>query len=139
METAMHKREDGLIKLTAGVVMAYVGANTTAASELPSLIKNVHDALQGADTAVFEPSPPVPSFKPTPAQVRKSITPEALISFIDGRPYKTLKRHLGVHGMTVQEYKARYGLPANYPTTTSAYSAVRSAAAKAIGLGRARS
>jgi predicted transcriptional regulator len=139
METAMHKREDGLIKLTAGVVMAYVGANTTAASELPSLIKNVHDALQGADTPVFEPSPPVPPFKPTPAQIRKSITPEALISFIDGRPYKTLKRHLGVHGMTVQEYKARYGLPANYPTTASAYSAVRSAAAKAIGLGRGRS
>lgn len=135
----MHKREDDLIKFTAGVVMAYVGANTTAASELPGLIKNVHDALRGAEATACEPPSPQPAFKPTPAQVRRSITPDALISFVDGRPYKTLKRHLGGHGLTVQEYKARYGLPANYPTTAPTYSAVRSAAAKAIGLGRGRS
>ena len=74
--------------------------------------------------------------KATPAQIRKSITPEALISFEDGKPYKTLKRHLTTHGMTVAEYKAKWGLPNDYPTTAPAYSEARSAMAKALGLGQ---
>jgi predicted transcriptional regulator len=60
----------------------------------------------------------------------------ALISFEDGRPYKTLKRHLTTHGMTVAEYKAKWGLPNDYPTTAPGYSEARSAMAKALGLGQ---
>ena len=77
-----------------------------------------------------------PASKATAAQIRKSITPDALISFIDGKSYKTLKRHLPTHGTTVDEYKARFGLPKDYPTTAPAYSEARSAMAKALGLGQ---
>jgi predicted transcriptional regulator len=76
--------------------------------------------------------------KPTPAQIRKSITPEALISFIDGKPYKTLKRHLTGNGMTIEEYRERYGLPRDYPSTAASYSEMRAALAKSFGLGQQR-
>ena len=103
-------------------------------SDLPALIRATHDALAGIG------APPAPTVetvtKATPAQIRKSITPEALISFEDGKPYKTLKRHLTTHGMTVAEYKAKWGLPNDYPTTAPAYSEARSKMAKALGLGQ---
>ena len=59
-----------------------------------------------------------------------------MISFIDGKPYKTLKRHLSKHGLSVEEYKAKFGLPKDYPTTAADYSAKRSEMAKSLGLGR---
>jgi len=74
--------------------------------------------------------------KPTAAQIRKSITPDALISFIDGKPYRMLKRHLNTHGLTAKSYQERYGLPTNYPMTAPSYSAARSALATKMGLGR---
>ena len=123
-----------LIELTAEIVANYVANNSTPVSELPALIRATHDALAGIG------SPPAPTVevvtKATPAQIRKSITPEALISFEDGKPYKTLKRHLTTHGMTVAEYKAKWGLPNDYPTTAPAYSEARSQMAKALGLGQ---
>ena len=66
----------------------------------------------------------------TPAQIRKSITPLALISFVDGKSYKTLKRHLGRHGLTLDDYRTKYGLPDDYPSTAPAYSEKRSAMAR---------
>nr|WP_306426580.1 MucR family transcriptional regulator [Methylobacterium soli] len=69
------------------------------------------------------------------AEIRRSVTPEALISFIDGR-YKTLKRHLAVHGLSPFSYRERYGLPADYPMVAPAYGEARSQIAKSIGLGR---
>ncbi|MCP1557927.1 UNVERIFIED_ORG: putative transcriptional regulator [Methylobacterium sp. SuP10 SLI 274] len=69
-------------------------------------------------------------------QVRKSITPDALISFIDGKPYKTLKRHLSAHGLDPYSYCQRYGLPNDYPMVAAAYAARRSELAKSIGLRR---
>lgn len=123
-----------LIELTAEIVANYVANNVTPVSELPALIRATHDALAGIG------APPAPTVeavsKATPAQIRKSITPEALISFEDGKPYKTLKRHLTTHGMTVAEYKAKWGLPNDYPTTAPAYSEARSKMAKALGLGQ---
>jgi predicted transcriptional regulator len=74
--------------------------------------------------------------KPTAAQIRKSISDEGIVSFIDGKPYKTLKRHLTKHGLTPQAYRQRYGLPADYPMVAPGYAAQRSALAKEIGLGR---
>lgn len=73
-----------------------------------------------------------------PAQIRKSITPDALISFVDGKPYKTLKRHLTGNGMTIEEYRERYGLPRYYPSTAGSYSEERSKLALALGLGNQR-
>jgi predicted transcriptional regulator len=126
--------KNATISLAAGVVAAYVGSNTVTVSDLPGLIRAVHDALAGVGAPVAAPSEP--AAKATAAQIRKSITADALISFIDGKPYKTLKRHLTTQGWTVEEYKTRYGLPPDYPTTAPAYSQARSAMAKALGLGQ---
>src|SRR5688572_22821541 len=126
--------KNATISLAADVVAAYVGNNTVAVTDLPGLIRAVHDALAGVGAP--EEAASEPTAKATAAQIRKSITPDALISFIDGKPYKTLKRHLTTHGTTVEEYKARFGLPKDYPTTSPAYSEARSAMAKALGLGQ---
>lgn len=69
-------------------------------------------------------------------QIEASITHDALISFVDGKPYKTLKRHLGTHGLDPASYRRRYGLPKDYPMTAASYSEQRAALAKAIGLGQ---
>jgi predicted transcriptional regulator len=123
-----------LIELTAEIVANYVANNSTSVSDLPALIRATHDALAGIGSPEAVPVETVT--KATPAQIRRSITPDALISFEDGKPYKTLKRHLTTHGMTVAEYKAKWGLPNDYPTTAPAYSEARSAMAKALGLGQ---
>ena len=130
----MDEKNAAMIGLTADVVAAFVGNNTVAVADLPNLIKTVHGALSGAEA----PAPVAVEevVKPTAGQIRKSITPDALISFLDGRPYKTLKRHLTTQGLTVAEYKTKFGLPNDYPTTAPAYSEARSAMAKALGLGQ---
>lgn len=74
--------------------------------------------------------------KATPAQIRASVQPDYLVSFEDGRQYKTLKRHLHTHGLTPAAYREKWGLPADYPLTAASYSARRSALAKANGLGK---
>ncbi|MCJ2136009.1 MucR family transcriptional regulator, partial [Methylobacterium sp. J-026] len=76
--------------------------------------------------------------KLTPSQIRKSITPDALISFIDGKPYTTLKRHLSKLGMTIDQDPEHVALPRDYPSTAASYSAHRSALAKRPGLGSQR-
>lgn len=130
----MDEKNTAMMGLTADVVAAFVAHNAVALADLPGLIRTVHAALSGAQT----PAPVVveEGAKPTAAQIRKSITQDALISFLDNRPYKTLKRHLTTHGMTVADYKARFGLPNDYPTTAPVYSQARSAMAKALGLGQ---
>jgi predicted transcriptional regulator len=124
-----------LTELTADVVAAFVMNNAIPVADLPAFINSVHAALGGSNApaveAVEEPK------KLTAAQIRKSITPDALYSFVDGRPYKTLRRHLTSNGLTVDQYKAQYGLPKDYPTVAPSYSAARSQMAKAIGLGQA--
>ncbi|MCJ2040906.1 MucR family transcriptional regulator, partial [Methylobacterium sp. J-059] len=64
--------------------------------------------------------------KPTPAQIRKSVTPDGMVSFEDGKTYKTMKRHLTLRGLTPESYRAKYGLPSDYPIVSAAYSAKRS-------------
>ncbi|MFT4252344.1 MAG: MucR family transcriptional regulator [Caulobacter sp.] len=125
-----------LIELTAEIVSNFVANNATAVSDLPALIKATHDALAGVESGGTVEGKGIEISKPTPAQIRKSITPDALISFEDGKPYKTLKRHLTTMGLTVAEYKAKWGLPNDYPTTAPSYSEARSAMAKALGLGQ---
>jgi predicted transcriptional regulator len=117
-----------------GLSTSYVEANKIAADDLPSLIRSTYAALVEADQPAAAETGAVP--KPTPAQIRRSITPDALISFIDGKPYKVLKRHLTTQGLTPQMYQERYGLPSDYPLTAPNYSAARSAWARKVGLGQ---
>ncbi|WP_407523548.1 MucR family transcriptional regulator [Methylobacterium oryzisoli] len=123
-----------LTTLTAGVVSAYVSKNSVPISELATLLNLVHDALRGLGAPPA--SEPV---KLTPAvPIKKSITPDYLISLEDGRQYKSLKRHLTTRGLTPQEYRQKWGLPQDYPMVAANYAAQRSELAKSIGLGQQR-
>lgn len=128
---------DDITTMTAEIVSAYVVENKVSSEDLSALIKSVFQSLSTVNEPAAEPVAEGPA-KATNAQIRKSITPDALISFEDGRPYKTLKRHLTKQGLTVAEYKAKWGLPNDYPTTSASYSATRSAMAKSLGLGTVR-
>jgi predicted transcriptional regulator len=123
-----------LIEMTTEIVANYVTGNTISQSDLPALIGSVFRSLSTVDS----PPPPEaePQVKLTSAQIRKSISPEGLVSFEDGKTYQTLKRHLTTRGMTISDYKAKWGLPSDYPATAPAYAAKRSALAKAAGLGQ---
>jgi predicted transcriptional regulator len=116
-------------------VSAYVSNNPIPTAELPSLIASVHSSLQGVGTpaktkpVVEKPEPAVP--------VRKSITPENIICLLDGKRFKSLKRHLrSKYDLSPEQYRAMFDLPADYPMVAPNYAAERSALAKKIGLGR---
>ena len=123
-----------LSSLTADIVSAYVSNNKVEPNKLAEVIADVHRALGSVGQAPAPAEPEAP--KPSSSEVRKSRTPDYLISFVDGRRYKSLKRHLSTHGMTPDEYRARFGLPKDYPMVAESYSAQRSALAKTLGLGR---
>jgi predicted transcriptional regulator len=126
-------------ELTGALVAAYVSHNPVPVAELPKLIQRVHGAISGlaSNSAPDAPASATEAGKPTPAQIRKSVRDDGITSLIDGKTYKTLKRHLTRHGLDPRSYRERYGLPADYPMTAPSYAAQRSALAKAIGLGRA--
>ena len=118
---------------TTSIVCAYVRNNAAPPRELPRLIASVHSALTGLSRPVgtaFERPP-----KRSPAEVRSSITPDALISFINGKSYAILKRHLASHGLTPRSYRERYGLPDDYPMVAPQYSKRRSTLARATMFG----
>lgn len=123
-----------LTQLTSDIVAAYIERNKVDAESLPDLIRTVHGAL-AAITAGEGEEPPTAAKRASPAQIRRSITEDALISFEDGRPYRLLKRHLGSLGITPEEYRVKWGLPVDYPMVAPAYSTKRSEFAKAAGLG----
>ncbi len=122
------------IELAADIVSAFVSNNSVPAADLPALIGSVHAALQNVSNPVRQETP---TFEPA-VPVKKSITAEALISLIDGKKYKSLKRHLNKHGLTPEQYRIRYNLPVDYPMVASAYAARRSELARAAGLGQQR-
>jgi predicted transcriptional regulator len=123
------------VELTTDVVSAYVAKNSVSASALPEIISSVYAAL----TALSAPAPASEAVKPVPAvPIKKSVTPDYLISLEDGKRYKSLKRHLSGHGLTPAEYRAKWGLAQDYPMVAPNYAATRSALAKSMGLGRKR-
>ena len=123
-----------ILSLTTEIVASYVGASThVQASEIPEIIRSVRAAL--SETGAPAPPPAPEHHKATAGQIRKSITPDGLTSFVDNKVYKTLKRHLTRHGMTFAEYRQRYGLPGDYPSVAPNYSVARSEMAKKLGLG----
>ena len=119
----------------AKLVAAYVLNNSVAPGDLPGLITVVNVALSDLVAKAPKPIAAEPA-RPTQAQVRNSITPDALISFLDGKPYKVLRRHLSVHGLTPMSYCARFGLPANYPMVAPSYSERRAAISAQMQLGK---
>ena len=124
------------VELTAQIASNYVANNKLSADELPALISTIYSALSAAASGTPEVKPEPEVAKPTAGAIRKSVTPDALISFVDGKSYKSLKRHLGRHGLTPEGYRAQYGLPKDYPMVSPNYSAQRSEMAKKIGLGQ---
>jgi predicted transcriptional regulator len=117
----------------ASIVSAYASNNKLSSQELTQLIGSTYEALR----TVGEPTPSEPETpKADKASIKKSLQADHLTSFIDGRKYKSLKRHLNTHGMTPSEYRERYGLPNDYPMVAPSYSAQRSELAKSLGLGR---
>ncbi|WP_224761465.1 MucR family transcriptional regulator [Brevundimonas aurantiaca] len=123
-----------LVALTADIVSVYVANNAVAADAVPGVIAAVYAAFAGLGDAVEAAADPAPAPAVT---ARKSLAdPDRIVSMIDGRPYSSLTRHLRTHGLTPDDYRARYKLPADYPMIAPGYSARRSALAKTLGLGR---
>ena len=123
------------ISSVVAIVSAYVGHNSLPQVDLPALISAVHRALEQA--GLGEGAPVAPE-RAKPAEIRRSITPDHLISFEDGRPYRSLKRHLATRGLTPHEYRTKWGLPLDYPMIAPTYAARRSELARAMGLGQIR-
>lgn len=120
--------------LTASIVRSHLLKNAVDSTELSTLIEGVHAALERLGRPAPATEPLVPA-----VPVKKSVRPDHLVCLEDGLPLKTLKRHLAVHhGLTPAEYRAKWGLPADYPMTAAAYSEARSGLARAAGLGRKR-
>ena len=130
-------RSDDILKLAAEIVAAYVSNNPVPASELPAMIKAIHSTLGGlGGTSQGEmqtgQKPAVP--------VKRSVNPDYIICLEDGKKLKMLKRYLrSNYNMTPEEYRAKWGLPADYPMVAPNYAAQRSEFAKKIGLGRSAS
>ena len=121
------------VAYATGIVSAYVRNNTLQTNELPELIRSVHAALMDLSRPPGEvPEPPKPA-----VPVKKSIYKDYLICLEDGLKFKSLKRHLrSKYGISPEEYRARWGLPADYPMVAPGYSEKRSKLAKKMGLGR---
>ncbi|MDH2313354.1 MucR family transcriptional regulator [Methylobacterium brachiatum] len=127
----MPESTDRLMTLTAGIVGSYLARHAIPVREIPDLMRTVRDGLVGLSAPRYDQVPAMP----TEAQIRASVQHEHLVSFLDGRPYKTMKRHLTAHGLTPEGYRQRFGLPADYPMVAPAYAAERSRIAREIQLG----
>ncbi len=134
MDANQGPQSQELAELTSEIVSAYVTNNKLASSELPDIIASVHGALRGlGETKAPEPEKLIPI-----VPIKKSITPDYLISLEDGRHYKSLKRHLSGRGLTPAEYREKWGLARDYPMVAPNYAKQRSELAKALGLGQQR-
>ena len=120
-----------LVSLTADIVSAYLTSNKIEPTAVADLIIAVHSSMKGLGAPKADVSEKVSS-----AAARKSVRPDAIVSFLDKRPYKSLRRHLSANGMTPEDYREKFGLPADYPMVAAEYSAARSELARSLGLGR---
>ncbi len=124
--------QNELLELTADIVSAHASNNTVTQTDLPQVIRDVYSTLAGLGTAaapVETPKPAVP--------IKRSVTPDFIICLEDGKKLKMLKRHLKTaYNMSPEQYRERWGLPADYPMVAPNYAKKRSTLAKKIGLGR---
>ena len=124
------------IELTANVVSAYVSNNSVPSAEIPNLIAQVYSALKRV--AVGQTSATAESLKPA-VPIKRSVTAEYIVCLEDGLKFKSLKRHLRTrYNMTPDQYREKWGLPADYSMVAPNYAAARSQLAKQMGLGRQR-
>ena len=133
-ETQAALPKDQLLRMTSEIVSAYVGHNSVSANEIPELINMVHKSLEGLSS----PTATAAEAKQKPAvPIKRSVMPDHIICLEDGKKLKMLKRYLRSNfDMSPDDYRAKWGLPADYPMVAPNYAAQRSAFAKKIGLGR---
>jgi predicted transcriptional regulator len=125
------------VELAAEVVAAFVANNPLPRSELPALIEAVKSAIEGLGKGLGGSEPQVET-KPPAVPIRKSITPDYLVCLEDGKRFKSLRRHLRLHGLTPEQYREKWSLSSDYPMVAPNYSTKRAALAKKIGLGQKR-
>src|SRR3954470_23334512 len=132
-----HQTTPNYIALAAEIVSAFVSHNSVPAAELPALIGAVHDALTKVVSGAVQRAPEEPKEPAVP--IKRSVQPDYVICLEDGKRFKSLKRHLRtVYDLTPDQYRAKWGLPADYPMTAPNYAAARSELAKSMGLGARR-
>jgi predicted transcriptional regulator len=126
--------DEDLLRLSTGVVAAYVSRNSVSADALPDVIRSVHSALEG----LSRDAPPAIEERPKPAvSIGRSVQHDFIVCLEDGKKLKMLKRYLrSRYDMSPDDYRQRWGLPSDYPMVAPAYAARRSDFAKQIGLGR---
>ncbi|HUC61308.1 MAG TPA: MucR family transcriptional regulator [Alphaproteobacteria bacterium] len=132
-ENADPAERDGMLRMTADLVSAYLSNNALPPGQIPDVIRTVYDTLGGVGRAVEGRHA---ALKPA-VPIKRSVRPDYIVCLEDGKKLKMLKRHLRTtYGLTPAEYRAKWGLPADYPMVAPHYAAQRSAFAKKIGLGR---
>ena len=128
--------DGSFIRLTAEIVSAYVSNNSVPAADIPALINQVHTALTRVSAG--QGDTPAEPLRPA-VSIKKSITPDYLVCLEDGKKFKSLKRHLRTqYNMTPEQYREKWGLPADYPMVAPNYAQARSQLAKQMGLGQQR-
>ena len=133
--TQVNDDKSRFVTLASEIVSAYVSNNHVQSTDLPKLLNDIHGAIRGI--CVGGGSGTAPS-RASAQEIRRSVTPDFLISFEDGKSYKTLRRHLTLRGLTPEAYRAKWGLEPDYPMTAQSYSAQRSELARSLGLGQQR-
>jgi predicted transcriptional regulator len=136
-EDSIQMATPDFVELATQVVAAYVANNPLPRSDLPALIQAVHSAVESLGKGSEVAQPQIET-KPPAVSIRKSITPDYLVCLEDGKRFKSLRRHLRLHGLTPVQYREKWSLPSDYPMVAPNYSTERSALAKKIGLGQTR-
>ena len=133
-ETAKSIEQNEILRMAVDIVSAYVGNNTVATDQVPDVISSVYGSLSSLDGLQSEAN--TEPLKPA-VSVRRSVNPDYIVCLEDGKKLKMLKRHLrAAYNMTPDDYRAKWGLPADYPMVAPNYASQRSEFAKKIGLGR---
>lgn len=130
-----NQNQADFVALAADIVSAYVAKNAVRAADLPEIIASVHSALSG----LVKPAQAEEKALTPAVSVKKSVTPDFIVCLEDGKKFKSLKRHLRTaYNMTPDDYRAKWGLAADYPMVAPSYAAARSELAKSMGLGQQR-
>lgn len=136
-ESTSGRSNDDLVQMTTQIVTSYISRNTVPTDQLGSVIQAIHHALRNIGSAPAAAPVPVPAKPAVP--IRRSVQPDYIVCLEDGKKLKMLKRHLRTtYNLSPEEYRAKWGLPADYPMVAPNYAEQRSAFAKKIGLGKAR-
>jgi predicted transcriptional regulator len=133
--------ETNAVELATELTIAWLGnPNTrTSADDVPAFLRSMYEAVAKLDSsasAQADAEQPAQDYTPAVTARKSLASKDHIISMIDGKPYKALRRHLATNGLTPEEYRARYNLKADYPMVAESYSEARRALAKSIGLGR---